>query len=77
MIAARQPVERSSAPSSDDMPELVSLERSVERYRDAAQADNTRLAYRKQWDAFTAWCSNCSRPHIRGLRKGIDTGIRS
>lgn len=38
------------------MPELESLERSVERYREASQADDTRLAYRKQWDAFTAWC---------------------
>jgi len=28
----------------------------VPAYRAASQADNTRLAYGKQWDAFAAWC---------------------
>ncbi|HYJ11081.1 MAG TPA: hypothetical protein VEX18_18795, partial [Polyangiaceae bacterium] len=57
MIAARQPAKDALGPSPTSMPELVSLERSVAKYRDAAQADNTRLAYRKQWDAFTSWCA--------------------
>jgi hypothetical protein len=61
MIAARQPSEDDSLPSpTAAMPELVSLERSVEKYRDAAQADITRLTYSKQWDAFTSSCATKS-----------------
>ena len=38
------------------MPELAALERSVDRYVESSKADNTLLAYSKQWAAFEAWC---------------------
>ena len=38
------------------MPELAELERAVDRYVESSKADNTLLAYGKQWAAFEAWC---------------------
>lgn len=43
-------------PRPEAMPELAALERSVDKYVDSSRADNTLLAYRKQWAAFGAWC---------------------
>ncbi|HEX5660828.1 MAG TPA: site-specific integrase [Polyangiales bacterium] len=38
------------------MPELAALQASLEQYSDDAKADNTKLAYAKQWHQFQAWC---------------------
>jgi integrase len=51
----------SEPPSPDDrraaMPELDALERSVGKYVASSKAENTLLAYRKQWAAWVAWCA--------------------
>lgn len=39
------------------MPELAKLEQSVGKYVESSRADNTLLAYGKQWSAFVAWCA--------------------
>jgi site-specific recombinase XerD len=38
------------------MPELALLWQSLEQYTEEAKADNTNLAYAKQWKEFTRWC---------------------
>lgn len=65
VIGSQEPhTDEAPSPDVDAMPELVTLERSVQAYRAASQADNTRLAYGKQWDAFAAGCLT-SEPNTR------------
>jgi integrase len=51
----------SREPSSGQRPEGVvefdPLEGSVEKYVESSSAENTRLAYDKQWTAFREWCA--------------------
>lgn len=66
LIGSQEPsTYEAPSPDVDAMPELVTLERSVQTYRAASQADNTRLAYGKQWDAFAAWCPLHAAPCTR------------
>lgn len=51
------PEEPSPEPRQDAMPELAALERAVGHYVASSRADNTVLAYNKQWAAFVAWCA--------------------
>lgn len=43
---------------------LASLMRSARAYAADAKADNTRLAYRRDWQTFAAWCSVMGRQSL-------------
>lgn len=51
-------------PRQDAMPELAALERAVGQYVASSRADNTLLAYEKQWTAFVAWCATKALPEL-------------
>ena len=56
---AREPRTRSASPDRrEHMPELAALELAVGQYVVSSRADNTLLAYEKQWAAFVAWCAS-------------------
>lgn len=45
-----------SARQSSDLTPFADLRESMAEYARASRADNTRRAYRTQWDAFVSWC---------------------
>lgn len=54
-----------AAPSPvNAMPELATIAQSAQKYEESSEADNTTLAYGKQWDAFAAWCLSKERSDL-------------